>query len=177
MVNGVKLNFNFWPIGQEKIEGYVLVFYDDEELTERDFLAANLISLAAMVEMAHQREIIEQDRRCRDEFVRDLIFNNFDTIDALHKRGKIWGWNLDLSHIAMVIEEPGSWKKAVDAGAEIRLVADKYFAVKLPGSVVGEIGNLLVVLFPWLGPSDAGWRCKEVKRVLTDSCCEQRHNT
>lgn len=152
-LKGKKLKYFCWPIGEVKILGYLLVLEKPEESSETgqppifsQFTEA--VSLAVMVEIMHQREIAEREKNYRDEFVRDLIFNNFDGIDEVIRVGKIWGCDFSGAHIVMVIELLNKSNSREIDRLEASLSIEKFFEEKVPGSIVGEMAHFQVVIIP-----------------------------
>lgn len=151
-LKGKKLKYFSWPIGEVKILGYLLLIEKPEQLTETkpplfgQFVEA--VSLAVMVEIMHQREIVDIEKNYRDEFVRDLIFNNFDGIDEVIRLGKIWGCNFSGAHFVMVIELFNKSNNLESNRLEAALSIEKFFIEKVPGSIVGEMAHFQVVIIP-----------------------------
>ncbi|AFM00108.1 MULTISPECIES: CdaR family transcriptional regulator [Desulfitobacterium] len=42
----------------------------------------------------------------RDDFIRDILYNNYDSKATIHEKVKSWGWNLQGSLLALVIDLP-----------------------------------------------------------------------
>lgn len=160
---GKKFKYICWPIGESKILGYLLVIAKTEESSETKFLTigqyAEAVSLAVMVEIMHQRDIAEREKSYRDEFVRDLIFNNFDGIDEVIRAGKIWGCNFSGAHIVMVIELLNKGNSPETEQLEASLRIEKFFIEKIPGSIVGEMAHFQVVITPLPQNQSADWHC------------------
>ncbi len=149
---GKKFKFLCWPIGEVKILGYLLLLEKPGEMLETEFPMlgqyAEAVSLAVMVEIMHQRDIEEREKKYRDEFVRDLIFNNFDGIDEVIRAGKIWGCNFSGAHIVMVIELLNKSNNPETERLDALLRIEKFFNEKVPGSIVGEMAHFQVVITP-----------------------------
>ncbi|WP_434512511.1 PucR family transcriptional regulator [Desulfitobacterium sp. AusDCA] len=151
-LKGKKLKYFCWPIGEAKIIGYLLLIEKPEQSSETKPLLygqfAEAVSLAVMVEIMHQREIVDIEKNYKDEFVRDLIFNNFDGIDEVIRLGKIWGCNFSGAHFVMVIELLNKSSNMEANRLEASLNIEKFFIEKVPGSIVGEMAHFQVVITP-----------------------------
>lgn len=137
-----------WPIGEGRYWGYLLVLVTDNELSKQISKAAEVISLVALVELNHQRELLEKEQAYRDEFVRDLLFNNFDKIEEIFKAGEIWGCNFLLSHIVLVLQPKFGGSGRTENISNLRTKIESYFSSKIVGSIVGLLGNFIVIIFP-----------------------------
>lgn len=161
-LKGKKFKYFCWPIGEAKILGYLLVLEKPEESSETKKPLifgqfAEAVSLAVMVEIMHQREIAEREKNYRDEFVRDLIFNNFDGVDEVIRSGKIWGCDFSGAHIVMVIELLRKSNSQETDRLEASLSIEKFFLEKAPGSIVGEMAHFQVVIIPLPKAQSADW--------------------
>ncbi|KUO60029.1 MAG: hypothetical protein APF84_13410 [Gracilibacter sp. BRH_c7a] len=158
---GKKFKYFCWPIGEPKILGYLLVIGKLEESLETKSLMfgqyAEAVSLAVMVEIMHQREIVNIEKNYRDEFVRDLIFNNFDGIDEVIRLGKIWGCNFSGAHFVMVIQLFNKSNNLEPEQLEASSSIEKFFIEKVPGSIVGEMAHFQVVISPLPQSQSADW--------------------
>lgn len=158
-LKGQKLDFACWPIGSDPRLGYVFVFGSKE--VEPDLAnAAQMISLAAMVEIAQRREIAERERIYRDEFVRDLLFNNFYGMDDVVRAGKVWGWDFTVAHIALVFESLPEQRHIGGSIVDKRPQIEQQLLEVQPGCIVGVMGSLLVILIPWQDVEGQGWHVK-----------------
>lgn len=151
-LKGRKLKYYCWAIGEAKILGYLLVIGMSEESADDKpqtfYPFAEVVSLAMMVEIMHQREMAEREKNYRDEFVRDLIFNNFDGIDEVIRSGKAWGCEFSEVHIVMVIELLNKGKSLETDRLDASLRIEKFLAEEVPGSIVGEMAHFQVVITP-----------------------------
>lgn len=151
-IKGVKFDFLSWPIGQERISGYLFVL-GKVPLPETVHPLAEIVSLAAMIEISQQNQLAERERVYRDEFVHDILFNNFDGIDDMIRAGKVWGCDFSSSHIVAVIEPAQEESGTKEARDEI----ERFFAEKAPGCIIGEMANVIVILLPCPEPETSNW--------------------
>jgi sugar diacid utilization regulator len=56
------------------------------------------------IELQKQEELLEQSRQYKEAFLFDLLYGNMEDPADIITRGKVWGWDLHLSHVAAVFE-------------------------------------------------------------------------
>lgn len=154
---GQRLEVSSWPIGMDKRLGSLMIIGKPNPERPDFYSLAEITSLAALVELAQQAEMANRERIYRDEFVRDILFNNFDGLDDVVSAGKIWGCNFTASHIVLVIEPI---REAGDKGfvlSDALPHIERFFQEKASGSILGEMAHSLVVLLPWLNPESSDW--------------------
>lgn len=92
--------------GQEnQIQGYLLVM-DGEEKEEYRALGQVVTAFASM-ELARLMSLKEMERRHRDNFIFDLLYNNIDNEETIVAWGELWGWNLKRPTVVVVFALEG----------------------------------------------------------------------
>ncbi|WP_434512502.1 PucR family transcriptional regulator [Desulfitobacterium sp. AusDCA] len=138
---GKKFDASLWPIRAVNTMGWVAVLSKLSEITplQQDYIY--MVSLAAQIELAKQKEIREVDIFLRNEFIRELVFNNFSSINDMKKACLHWNVDIKKKFLLMVIatveENP-----VFDIGtleSEFENVLKKEYTF-------GQIGDVLVLL-------------------------------
>ena len=59
---------------------------------------------ATIVKVEIQKEIsnLQIERKYRDQFVQDILFQNIKYIDEIEKRGRIFGWNFNGQYLSLI---------------------------------------------------------------------------
>ncbi len=60
-----------------------------------------------ILELVKMQSIQESERQHHRDFLFDLLYNNFDSLEVIVSRGKLWGWNFAKPHFVVVGEIPG----------------------------------------------------------------------
>ncbi|WP_406676253.1 PucR family transcriptional regulator [Moorella sp. ACPs] len=97
-----EIPFLMLPIGEVTLYGYLFLLEVGEDWYHyREPLKA--AALAAMIEMSRARITQETERRYRNEFIYDILYNNLPNREAMVNRGHLWGWDLTRPHLVMVV--------------------------------------------------------------------------
>ncbi len=158
VLGGTKEAVACWPIGNQKIQGYLLVLADQAEITPDLSQAAELVSLAILVELTQQQEMIKREHKYKDEFIRDLLFGNFDNMNEIQKIGKLWDYNFALPYAVLVLEPRHGSNTQEGDMLNLRDQLEKAIAAAIAGSIVGVLGDVLVALIPCKDHELPSWK-------------------
>ena len=86
------------------IYGYLLLFETAGSITEIDLLRLKQSGLLCLKELVSRRNIEELEEKYRTQFIYDLLYNNFESTEALLQRGTFWGWDFTKPYQLMVLE-------------------------------------------------------------------------
>lgn len=162
---GKKYNFLVWPIHKEKIIGYLLILHREISDFEKNFV--NVTCRAVMIEMSKKQELYDSIQEYKDDFIRDILFNNYDGLDTALRSGKLWGWDFSMPYIVMVLEMKMD-KPSID---NIRPIFEEKIKSLCSGSIIGKVGSTLVVLYPVKKNIHIDW--KETVRNFYDKASGQ----
>ncbi|GFN22128.1 CdaR family transcriptional regulator [Thermanaeromonas sp. C210] len=132
------------------VYGYLLIVKEQglpSEIIPHITQAAQIILLA----LAKEQAVVATERRYRTDFLYDLLYNNFESKEAMVARGQLWGWDLNRPHMLMVIElrlfrdEASSDSATVEQfqGLASTAVLEKY-----PHAMLLPRGQQLVIILP-----------------------------
>ena len=141
---GHKCAYYCWPIVNQKKEGYLWILTEKENLSAEEMENAEYLRSALLVEIVKKQEQLKLKQYLRDGSILNLLFNNSDQLETM---GQVWGRNLLITHIVMILE--GQTKVPDHGLTEVRTKAENFLEAKYPGTVTGMIGKHLVVLFPY----------------------------
>jgi sugar diacid utilization regulator len=142
-IGGQKYGFYCRSVSNHQKMGYIWILSDKDSLSSTELDEIEYLASALLVEMAKKQEQGELLQYLRDEILLNMVFNNPAQAGGL---GKLWGWNLSLTYIVMIIE--GKMKEHGHGFLEVRILAEDLLATRYPGIVTGMIGNCLVAMFP-----------------------------
>lgn len=102
------LPLSWYPLaGPQGVLGYLGLTVNPDRINpiERFILykAATLLYL----ELAKAQSIEDTERQHYRDFLFDLLYNNFDSLEVMQARGKLWGLDLTKPHLVVVGEIPG----------------------------------------------------------------------
>lgn len=99
-------------------EGYCLgycIVLDTYRLTNSLKLSSSLeedkvhildAAIPLILSLRRNKEEVSRQEEYRDGFVQDILYNNYDSKAVIYERTKPWGWNLQGSLQALVVEVP-----------------------------------------------------------------------
>lgn len=143
VASGGKFRASLWPIKADNCDGWLAVLgqLSDITLHQQDYIY--MISLAAQIELAKQKEIRETDCLYKNEFIRDLVFNNFSNLSDMKKACLYWNVDITKQFLLMVIAQ-------VEENPSLDV---KYLEVELEQGLkdegectFGQIGDVFVLL-------------------------------
>lgn len=154
-----------WPINKDRNMGYLLVLNHEIEDIETKY--ADITCRALMVELVRKQELYESIQKYKDDFIRDILFNNYDGFDTAIRAGKMWGWDFSLPYIA-IITELNTKDYEID---KIRPLFEKHLLSLRPNCIIGKVGSSLVILYPVTEIIEKDWK-KDI-RGLYNQLLEQ----
>ncbi len=152
-------NFLSWSLTSKNSQGFLVLFAEKTDLTAEMLELIELFRSAIMIELAHQSELQLTKQAFRDDFIHDLIFNNFDTLETIENRGKLWGWKSDKIYVVLVME-PHAQDKHPQKAKEMREEYEKVLSAAVKGAVMGIVSSLYVVLIPLSQLEKDSWKEK-----------------
>lgn len=137
------------PVGEVARYGYLFLLGtgDDWQDYREPLQAANL---AAMIEMSRTRLAQETERRYRNEFIQDILYNNLPNREAMVNRGRLWGWDFTLPHLLMVFALDG--EKNESLWERWRQLMQYNIKQQAPRVIVADRSDQLIILVPVQAP-------------------------
>jgi sugar diacid utilization regulator len=147
-----KYDVLIWPINRERIMGYLLVL--NHEIQAMDTNYVEITCRAIMIELVRKQERYESIQKYKDDFIRDILFNNYDGFDTAIRAGKMWGWDFSLPYIAIIMEL-NTKDFEID---KIRPLFEKQLLSLRPNCIIGKVGSSLVILYPVTENKQNNWK-------------------
>ena len=142
---GEETTFLMAPVGKVSQYGYLFLLGTGANWQDyQEPLQA--ASLAAMIDMSRTRLAQETERRYRNEFIQDILYNNLPNREAMVNRGRLWGWDFTRPHLLLVF--------ALDGGRDENLwerwcqLIQYNVKQQAPQVILAERSDQLIVLVP-----------------------------
>ena len=145
LAEGEDITFLMVPIGEAFRYGYLfLLGTGDDWQNYREPLQA--ASLAAMILMSRTHLTQETERRYRNEFIQDILYNNLPNREAMVNRGRLWGWDFTRPHLLMVFaldreSDKNLWERW-------RQLIHYNIKQQVPQVILADRSDLLIILIP-----------------------------
>lgn len=98
----------WYPLqGQPGILGHLGLAASRESLGSIEQLFLRKAATLFLLELTKMYHIQENERHYHRDFLFDLLYNNFDSLEVIISRGKLWGWDFSKPHLVLVGEIPG----------------------------------------------------------------------
>lgn len=154
VIRGKKYHFTIWSLHEQKVMGYLLIL--PGEIVENQKPFVKIACNAAMVEMARKKELYESIKVYKDDFIRDILFNNYDGFNKASSAGRMWGWDFSLPHIVIVLHI----KMEENRIDRIRHSLEDKLISCVPSCITGKVGKQLVILYPVSKDNQNNWKEK-----------------
>ncbi|TDA70261.1 MAG: hypothetical protein D9V47_02090 [Clostridia bacterium] len=146
------------PLGEELVQGYLVILENGRPLPAGILARARQMAVAVLLELSRQAAVVEVEKRYRNEFIQDLIYGNFVSLEDVIARGQVWGWDFSRPYALAVLEMDG-----LSGGAAGRAEVQRFASLSAhylerweAGVITSERGGQVIVLWPAPG-SSADW--------------------
>lgn len=103
-----------------------------------------------LLELVKTQSIQDSERQHHRDFLFDLLYNNFDSLEVIISRGKLWGWNFSKPHLVVVGEITGYDPDSADRDRFEELLAEMTTILhkRQRKTICLERNGQVVLLFP-----------------------------
>lgn len=107
-------------------------------------------SLAAMIELSRMVIARETERRYRNEFIYDILYNNLPNREAMVNRGRLWGWDLTRPHLVVVLSLDLEERRPEDEALweRWRQVVQHHLKLRVSRAILADRSDQLILLIP-----------------------------
>jgi sugar diacid utilization regulator len=152
--------------------GFLILKVKDEELNR---LGLNLFNKAAppiISELSKYKEILETEKKYKENFIYDLLHNNIESQQAIIKQGKNWGWNLAKPHQLLIIDFNKFKNNQLKGGflEDIMHIINETLKLLLKSPIITELNGQIIVIIP--DPEEKSR--KERKEYIKSIACKLR---
>ncbi|KLU59297.1 purine catabolism regulatory protein [Peptococcaceae bacterium CEB3] len=102
------------------------------------------------LELLKNQCVRDSERQHHRDFLFDLLYNNFDSLEVICSRGKLWGWDFSKPHVIAVAEAEGFSALPAERQRLAGLISQVSHSLSnfRPGSICLERNDQPVFLFP-----------------------------
>lgn len=144
------LPLSWYPLaGQQGLLGYIGLVVKPESLNQVGRLFLHKAAILLYLELAKAQSIEDTERQHYRDFLFDLLYNNFDSLEVVQSRGKLWGIDLTKPHLVIVGEIPGFDPDSSDPMLFQELLDNVSLVLRnQPRTIFLERNYQIVLLFP-----------------------------
>ncbi|RCW47757.1 PucR family transcriptional regulator ligand-binding domain-containing protein [Halanaerobium sp. MA284_MarDTE_T2] len=163
----IEENFTYKLIYKNKTYGYIILIDKEADFVLKEYDKIAVEHAATVLRLKIQREIsnYQVELRFRNEFIQDLIFNNFSSKDEIKEQLNKYDWkyNNDIFCLITKLDKHCSITKARDL--------ERKFKKEFGGSVFTQIGNRFIYLIESDGSSEYMDRTvkDKIKKIFSDA--------
>nr|WP_242954528.1 helix-turn-helix domain-containing protein [Desulfitobacterium chlororespirans] len=147
------LPLSWYPLaGHQGVLGYIGLGIGQGELDPVGRLFLYKTAVLLYFELAKAQSVEDTERQHYRDFLFDLLYNNFDSLEVVQSRGKLWGMDLTKPHLVVVGEIPGYDPDSIDQLAFQELLDTVSTALRnQPRTIFLERNDQIVLLYPLEG--------------------------
>jgi len=144
------LPLSWYPLaGQQGVLGYIGLAVKPEGLNQVGRLFLHKTAILLYLELAKAQSIEDTERQHYRDFLFDLLYNNFDSLEVVQSRGKLWGIDLTKPHLVIVGEISGFDPDSSDLMLFQELIDNVSLVLRnQPRMIFLERNYQIVLLFP-----------------------------
>ncbi|MGM0603084.1 MAG: PucR family transcriptional regulator, partial [Bacillota bacterium] len=163
----IEENFTYKLTYKNKTYGYIILIDKEADFVLKEYDKIAVEHAATVLRLKIQREIsnYQVELRFKNEFIQDLIFNNFSSKDEIKEQLNKYDWtyNNDIFCLITKLDKHSSITKARDL--------ERKFKEEFCGSVFTQIGNRFIYLIKLDGNSEYMDRNvkKKIKKIFSDA--------
>ncbi|AET68116.1 sugar diacid utilization regulator [Desulfosporosinus orientis DSM 765] len=136
--------------GQEGVLGYLGLSVCKDKLGSIEHYFLNKTATLLSLELLKIESINENEKQHHRDFLFDLLYNNFDSVEVICSRGKLWGWDFSKPHLVAVGEIQDFMPLPAERQRLSSLItkAMRIIVNLNPGTICLERNDQVVCLFP-----------------------------
>nr|WP_242835416.1 helix-turn-helix domain-containing protein [Desulfitobacterium sp. PCE1] len=144
---------SWYPLaGHQGVLGYIGLGIEHGELDPVGRLFLYKTAVLLYFELAKAQSVEDTERQHYRDFLFDLLYNNFDSLEVVQSRGKLWGMDLTKPHLVIVGEIPGYDPDSADQLAFQELLDAVSMVLRnQPRTIFLERNDQIVLLYPLEG--------------------------
>ena len=93
--------------GAEGVSGFLGLAANLQDIGSIEHFFLSKTATLILLELAKTQCLQDSERQHHRDFLFDLLYNNFDSLEVIISRGKLWGWDFSKPHFVVVGEIPG----------------------------------------------------------------------
>ncbi|WP_206808450.1 PucR family transcriptional regulator [Paradesulfitobacterium ferrireducens] len=147
--DGKTVPYASFPLVRSELEGFIVLLLTENAWSPAMALMLEQGALAVLVALKQEREIQRIHLKYKDEFIHDLLYNNFENREVLIQRGKTLGLDFSHPHALAVVGIDDEESPEAEKNLE-QLKSLLHSSLRMHGDnpVVTRRGIYLIVLLP-----------------------------
>ncbi|MCM0758224.1 helix-turn-helix domain-containing protein [Sporomusa sphaeroides DSM 2875] len=136
--------------------GYLLVFEDAGPVNALDAGRIGEVGLVCLQLLINRRNTEEIEKKYKQQFLYDLLYNNFESTDELIKRGRYWDWELTGPQ-HLLVAEPDDFKQLRNKDrvlAALAIFFETFLRSHFLQAIVTEMQDQVIVIIPAAAEKD-----------------------
>ena len=136
--------------------GYLLVFEDAGPVNALDAGRIGEVGLVCLQLLINRRNTEEIEKKYKQQFLYDLLYNNFESTDELIKRGRYWDWELTGPQ-HLLVAEPDDFKQLRNKDRVLTALAlffETFLRSHFLQAIVTEMQDQVIVIIPAAAEKD-----------------------
>lgn len=136
--------------------GYLLVFEATGPVNALDAGRIGEVGLVCLQLLINRRNTVEVEKKYKQQFLYDLLYNNFESADELIKRGRYWDWELTGPQ-HLLVAEPDDFKQLRNKDrvlAALALFLETFLRSHFLQVIVTEMQDQVIVIIPAAAEKD-----------------------
>jgi len=136
--------------GPKGVLGYLGLVKKIKDIGSIEQFFLHRMATLILLELVKTQSIQDTERQHHRDFLFDLLYNNFDSLEVIISRGKLWGWNFSKPHFVVVGEIAGYDPDSSDRKRFEELVTEMTSLLHRlqPKTICLERNGQVVLLFP-----------------------------
>jgi Sugar diacid utilization regulator len=135
---------------RQGVLGYLGLSVLKDKLRSIEYYFLNKATTLLIFELLKIQSINENEKQHHRDFLFDLLYNNFDSVEVICSRGKLWGWDFSKPHLVAVGEIQDFTPLPAERQRLGNLITKAMRTIHNlnPGTICLERNDQIVFLFP-----------------------------
>ncbi|GAV22689.1 PucR family transcriptional regulator [Carboxydothermus pertinax] len=146
---GKAVPYASYPLIWTELEGFIFLLLTENPWSNEMAKSLKQSAQIFLIALKQEREIQKIHLKYRDEFLHDLLYNNFENKEVLIQRGKTLGLDFSSPHVLAVVgldeEELAEAEKTLE---HLKILLQSSLKMYWPNPVVTRRGTYLVIFLP-----------------------------
>lgn len=148
---GKAISYASYPLIGSELDGFIFLFLTQKPWSNTMARILEQSALVLLIALKQEREIQQTHLKYKDEFIHDLLYNNFENKEVLIQRGKTLG--LDFSHphvLAVVGFDDEEFLEAEKILEHLKILLQSALKRYWNNAIVARRGTYLVIFLPFM---------------------------
>lgn len=138
------------PLYQDGLDGYLIIILSRSPWNQEFAASLKASCLALLVAMRRQKELQEIQLQYKNEFLHDLLYNNFENRETIIQRARSLGLDLSCPHVVAVIELDDEENLEEENLDRLQDLWEVYLAQHWPKPILARRGMAIILILPFV---------------------------